>query len=166
VGNRYANLRFALREIGKLAGVLRVSPFFETDPEGYSDQRRFLNAAIEIRTGMPAEELLAEVRAIERRRGRRATFRNGPRVLDVDLLDVDGRVVSTRRLTLPHPRLHRRRFVLEPLAAIAPRWRHPVLHKTAAQLLRDLPHVARPGAGAVAPPERATGVRSRRVSPK
>jgi 2-amino-4-hydroxy-6-hydroxymethyldihydropteridine diphosphokinase len=139
MGNRYANLRFAIREIGNLARVLRVSPFFETEPEGYADQRRFLNAAVEIRTGMPAEDLLTAVQGIEGRRGRRKTFRNGPRVLDVDLLDVGGRILSTRRLTLPHPRMHRRRFVLEPLAAIAPRWRHPVLHKTAKRLLQELP---------------------------
>ncbi len=145
MGNRYANLRFALREIGKLAFVLRVSPFYETDPEGYADQRRFLNAAVEIRTGMSAGELLSAVQAVERRRGRTATFRNGPRVLDVDLLDVDGQTLSTRRLTLPHPRLHRRRFVLEPLAAIAPRWRHPVSRKSVRQLLRELDRHSSPG---------------------
>jgi 2-amino-4-hydroxy-6-hydroxymethyldihydropteridine diphosphokinase len=88
---------------------------------------------------MPAEDLLTAVQGIEGRRGRRKTFRNGPRVLDVDLLDVGGQTLSTRRLTLPHPRMHRRRFVLEPLAAIAPRWRHPVLHKTAKRLLQELP---------------------------
>jgi len=84
------------------------------------------------------DDLLAGARRIERSRGRTRAFRNGPRVLDVDLLDVGGRTLSTARLTLPHPRLHRRRFVLEPLAAIAPRWRHPVLKKTAKQLLREL----------------------------
>ena len=87
---------------------------------------------------MPARELLAAVKRIERLAGRKTTFRNGPRTLDVDLLDVRGEIASSPGLTLPHPRLHRRRFVLEPLAAIAPRWRHPVSGKTANQLLREL----------------------------
>ncbi len=83
-------------------------------------------------------ELLAAVKRIERRAGRTPTFRNGPRTLDVDLLDVRGQRLSGRRLTLPHPRMDRRRFVLEPLAALAPRWRHPVSGKTVRQLLREL----------------------------
>jgi 2-amino-4-hydroxy-6-hydroxymethyldihydropteridine diphosphokinase len=87
---------------------------------------------------MSPGELLAAVKRIERQRGRTPTFRNGPRVLDVDILDVGGEIVSGAGLVLPHPRLHRRRFVLEPLAAIAPRWRHPILKKTARQLLREL----------------------------
>jgi 2-amino-4-hydroxy-6-hydroxymethyldihydropteridine diphosphokinase len=87
---------------------------------------------------MPAADLLRAVKRIERLAGRTPTFRNGPRTLDVDLLDVRGEVAASPRLTLPHPRLARRRFVLAPLAAIAPRWRHPVSGKTARQLLREL----------------------------
>ena len=117
---------------------MRVSPFFETEPEGYADQRPFLNAVAEIRTGLAPAEILAATRDIERRGGRTRTFRNGPRTLDIDLLDVGGEVVASRPLTLPHPRMHLRRFVLEPLSAIAPRWRHPLLRKTAKRLLRDL----------------------------
>lgn len=118
--------------------MVRVSPFFETEPEGYSAQRPFLNAVAEIRTAMPAADLLAAVKRVERRGGRTPTFRNGPRTIDIDLLDVRGEVASSPQLTLPHPRLHRRRFALEPLAAIAPRWRHPLLGKTARQLLKEL----------------------------
>jgi 2-amino-4-hydroxy-6-hydroxymethyldihydropteridine diphosphokinase len=138
LGNRPARLRFALREIAKIAPIVRVSPFVETAPEGFADQRAFLNAALEIRTAISADALLDAARRIERRGGRVPSFRNGPRALDVDLLDVRGEIRRSRRLTLPHPRLHGRRFVLEPLAAIAPRWRHPVLGRTARELLREL----------------------------
>ena len=118
---------------------------YETPPEGYARQGTFLNAVAEIRTALPARTLLAAVKGIERRGGRRATFRNGPRTIDVDLLDVRGETIASRGLTLPHARLHRRRFVLEPLAEIAPRWRHPVLGSTARQLLAALPDDASKG---------------------
>jgi 7,8-dihydro-6-hydroxymethylpterin-pyrophosphokinase len=87
---------------------------------------------------MPAGDLLRAAKRIERLAGRTPTFRNGPRILDVDLLDVRGEVAASPGLILPHPRLATRRFALEPLAAIAPRWRHPVSGKTARQLLREL----------------------------
>ncbi|HWC65652.1 MAG TPA: 2-amino-4-hydroxy-6-hydroxymethyldihydropteridine diphosphokinase [Thermoanaerobaculia bacterium] len=138
LGNRFAHLRFALREIDKIAPVVRVSPFVETAPEGFAGQRPFLNAAVEVRSPMPAADLLRAAKRIERLAGRTPTFRNGPRTLDIDLLDVRGEIAASPRLTLPHARLDTRRFVLEPLAAIAPRWRHPVSGKTARQLLREL----------------------------
>jgi 2-amino-4-hydroxy-6-hydroxymethyldihydropteridine diphosphokinase len=130
---------------------VRVSPFFETEPVGHADQRLFLNAVVEIRTAISPDALLAEAKRLERRAGRTRTFRNGPRTLDVDLLDVRSEVRSTGNLTLPHPRMHRRRFVLEPLAAIAPHWRHPVLGKTANQMLRDLDRDSPSGRDEIAP---------------
>ncbi|HET7453089.1 MAG TPA: 2-amino-4-hydroxy-6-hydroxymethyldihydropteridine diphosphokinase, partial [Thermoanaerobaculia bacterium] len=100
LGNRPARLRFALREIEKLATIVRVSPFFETAPEGYAEQRPFLNAALEIRTAISADALLDAARWIERRAGRVESFRNGPRALDIDLLDVRGEIRRSARLTL------------------------------------------------------------------
>ena len=93
---------------------------------------------MKIVTSLPALELLARTRAIETRLGRVPSFPNGPRVIDIDLLDVRGLSVRSKTLTLPHPRMRQRRFVLEPLSEIAPRWRHPELGKTVRQLLREL----------------------------
>jgi 2-amino-4-hydroxy-6-hydroxymethyldihydropteridine diphosphokinase len=138
VGNRREHLRHALREIEGIARLSGLSSLYETAPEGYADQRSFLNAVAEVRTPLPAPALLRAMKAIERRGGRVPTFRNGPRTIDIDLLDVRGECHASPELTLPHPRMHRRRFVLEPLAEIAPRWRHPRLKSTARQLLERL----------------------------
>ena len=118
---------------------------FETAPEGGVPQRPYLNAVVEIRTPLAAEGLLEAMAGIETRGGRVRTVPDGPRTIDIDLLDVRGERRRSPRLTLPHPRLHRRRFVLEPLAEIAPRWRHPRLGATARELLARLPGGGSPG---------------------
>ncbi|HEY7573648.1 MAG TPA: 2-amino-4-hydroxy-6-hydroxymethyldihydropteridine diphosphokinase, partial [Thermoanaerobaculia bacterium] len=124
LGNRRANLEAALDALAALSPV-RVSSFYLSDPVGYADQPAFFNAVARMRwTGTP-RELLSAVKGIEKRLGRVPTFRNGPRVIDIDLLDVGGAVRRRPYPVLPHPRLEGRRFVLAPLAEIAPRWRHP-----------------------------------------
>jgi 2-amino-4-hydroxy-6-hydroxymethyldihydropteridine diphosphokinase len=138
LGNRRANLEAALDALRALAPV-RVSSFYLSEPVGYADQPAFFNAVARIRwTGTP-RELLSEVKGIERRLGRAPTFRNGPRVIDIDLLDVGGAVRRGPDPVLPHPRLAGRRFVLAPLAEIAPRWKHPVTGTTARRMLAALP---------------------------
>jgi len=124
--------------VGKLGRVRRISKFVWTDPEGFADQPRYLNGVIEIETTMPSLRLLRATRAIERRLGRRPRPRNHPREIDIDILDVGGEIRTSPELTLPHPRLHRRAFVLSPLAEIAPRWRHPVTGATVRALLSQL----------------------------
>jgi 2-amino-4-hydroxy-6-hydroxymethyldihydropteridine diphosphokinase len=114
------------------------SVWYRSEPVPASDQPWFINAVAAVETELEAAGLLAVLQAIETRFGRVRGVRNAARVVDLDLLDHQGEQVETEALILPHPRLHRRRFVLEPLAEIAPGWRHPVLRKTARQLLARL----------------------------
>lgn len=117
----------------------RASPLLLTRPFGRTDQAPFVNAVAIIETALTPASLLARLHAIERLAGRRRTLRWGPRTLDLDLIDYNGRIaLPPSRPILPHPGLADRIFVLQPLAAIAPRWRHPVCHQTAAALLKHL----------------------------
>lgn len=117
----------------------RASPLLRTSPFGVTSQPPFVNAVAEIATGLSPERLLARLHHIERMAGRRRTLRWGPRTLDLDLLDYHGEVRSApHRPVLPHPGIAGRIFVLKPLLAIAPRWRHPVTRRTACQMLRRL----------------------------
>jgi len=139
-GDREANLREALRRLGELGELRAVSAFYDTDPVGYVDQPRFLNAAALLETALEPKELMRGLLAIERGLGREreGVVAKGPRVIDLDLLLYGDEVMSTAELTLPHPAMHERRFVLEPLAEIAPQMKHPVLKLTVVQMLQQL----------------------------
>jgi len=115
------------------------SSWYESAPVPMSDQPWFVNAVALVSTDREPEVLLARMLDVEARFGRVRSERNAARTLDLDLLDYDGLIIDTPNLTLPHPRLHERRFVLAPLGEIAPRWRHPQLGVTAAKLLALLP---------------------------
>ncbi len=145
-GSPADNLREALRRLASLGHITAVSTFYATDPVGYLDQPRFLNAAALLETSLTPLDLLRSLLAIEHAMGRdRATASpKGPRIIDLDLLlYANGHgvqeSVSTTELTLPHPALHERRFVLAPLAEIAPTLQHPTLHRSIADLFNDLP---------------------------
>ncbi len=127
LGDRSANLRFAFSGLEREPGIhLRgVSSFFPTDPVGGPPQPAFLNAAAHLETNLPPHGLLRRLQLLEWRRGRRRGVVNGPRTLDLDLLLFGSAAFADEELTLPHPRLEERVFVLEPLAEIAPTLRLP-----------------------------------------
>jgi 2-amino-4-hydroxy-6-hydroxymethyldihydropteridine diphosphokinase len=117
LGDREATIRAALHA---LPGVVAVSSLRETDPVGVVDQPRFLNGVAAVETDLSARELLEELLAIERELGRERRERWGPRTIDLDLLLYGEETIDEPGLTVPHPRLHERRFALEPLAELAP----------------------------------------------
>jgi len=139
-GDREANLCEALRRLGVLGEVRAVSSFHETEPVGYVDQPKFLNAAALLETVLDPKELMRGLLGIERGMGREreGVVAKGPRVIDLDLLLYGDRVMSTAELTLPHPAMHERQFVLAPLAEIGGEIRHPVLKQTVTEMLQQL----------------------------
>jgi len=129
VGDRDAHIAAAISALRRTADteVLAVSRIYETDPIGPPPQGPYFNAAVRVSTGLSPVELLARLQEIERERGRRRSAgRNTPRTLDLDLLLFGDECIDRPGLVVPHPRMHERAFVLEPLRDVAPEWRHPV----------------------------------------
>lgn len=138
LGDRRSLLRQGLRALAGLGPVRAVSPLYETEPVGLRDQPAFLNAVALLETDLAARPLLEALLEIERRHGRTRAVAGGPRTLDLDLLVYGDAVIREPGLEVPHPRLHERRFVLEPMAAVAPALRHPALGRTVRELLEVL----------------------------
>ena len=139
LGDRFRQLHNAITRLGDLGRVVAVSSFYETEPMELTDQPWFLNCAVAIETTATSDQLMTALLQIEKDMGRQRTQKNGPRTIDLDILLFNDLVTNSPALTIPHPAMHQRRFVLQPLAEIAPEARHPLLKKTIQELLEELP---------------------------
>ena len=141
LGDREANLRTAIEKLGEIGHVAAVSSFYETEPVDVpAGQPWFLNCAVKLDTEKMPRQLIAAILVIEQSMGRqRKPQQKTPRAIDIDILLFGSSVIELPSLTIPHPRLHERRFVLEPLAEIAPDARHPIFKRSIRELRDSLP---------------------------
>ena len=138
LGDRSQNIDRAINRIGQCLKMSRCSPIYETEPFGVPDQPKFLNMVAEAETETPPMELLRFLKGIEQQLGRRPVGSDAPRPIDIDILFYDDMIISTEALTIPHPRISQRGFVLVPLNDLSPGLTHPISKKTVAEMLSAL----------------------------
>lgn len=139
LGDKASNIRRAVALLQPHCESIELSRLYKTAPVGYLDQDWFLNAVARVQTRLTPTELLQVIQRIENELKRQRTIPNGPRTIDIDILFYGELCIDDGPLTVPHPRLHERAFVLVPMAELAPKFRHPVLRKTIAALLAACP---------------------------
>ena len=138
LGDRQAMLESAIGHFSAQIQIRKCSPIYETKPWGYAEQQDFLNMALEASTELSAEELLVELKAIENLVGSKASFQNGPREIDIDILFYGDEIIAMDNLVIPHPRLHERAFVLIPMLDLNSEFVHPEFDKTISEAAKSV----------------------------
>ncbi|MEQ9487501.1 MAG: 2-amino-4-hydroxy-6-hydroxymethyldihydropteridine diphosphokinase [Alphaproteobacteria bacterium] len=140
IGDRRQNLRTAVEALEERTIVEDVweAPVYESDPMYVEDQATFMNSVVVGNTSLTPPALLSALKALENDLGREASIRNGPRLIDLDIIIYDDQVITEETLEIPHPRMHERPFVLQPLSQVWPGWRHPASGATACEMWTDL----------------------------
>jgi len=139
IGDKEAHIIQALRLISEICKVKKKSHLYLTEPIGNRDQEWFLNCVVEVETELNTEHLLASIKSIERTLGRVKTVKNGPRIIDIDILFFGNQIVQTKNLVIPHPLLQERLFVLQPMMDLNADFVHPVLKKSIQELYKNHP---------------------------
>ena len=139
VGNKEDHLKRAIDALSQLGKIQNVSPLYFTEPVGDVVQNWFLNCVVEMETEREPQILLSSVKEIERILGRKKTMEKGPRVIDIDILFYDDRIIRTKTIIIPHPSIHERLFVLQPLLDLNAQFVHPLLKKTIRELYESHP---------------------------
>lgn len=137
IGNLEENLNTALEKLAKFAEIKKVSSFYTTKPQGFLEQADFLNGVCLINTDLSPQDLLKKLKEIEKEMGRKKTFKDGPRLIDLDIIYYDDIILNTPDLTIPHPLAHTRLFVMQGLLEIAPKYMHPVLKITTEKIIEN-----------------------------
>ena len=138
LGDKENNIKKAIALLKEKCKALKISSLYETEPVGYKAQDLFLNCAASMETGLKPEDLLNFFQSIEKISGKIITIKNGPRTIDLDILFYGNKIIKTKSLTVPHPRLHKRLFVLEPLNELCPELVHPKLKKSIGYLRNNV----------------------------
>jgi len=136
--NKEENIKKAINLLEQKCKILKLSSLYKTEPVGYKNQDWFLNCVVKVKTGLGPKKLLVFLQSIEKRLKRVKTIKNGPRVIDLDILFYGKKIINESRLVIPHPQLHKRLFVLRPLQNLCPDFIHPVLQKSVNELLSIL----------------------------
>ncbi len=138
IGDREKNIKTAISELAQLGTIIDKSNIYETEPVGLKDQEDFLNMVLSLETDLSPTELIIKTQEIEHKIGRIREVANGPRKIDIDILTYGMKIIDTDNLKIPHPRMHKRKFVLLPLSEIAPKILHPILKSTVQEMLKKL----------------------------
>lgn len=137
IGNLEENLNKAIARLSDFGKVEKVSSFYKTKPQGFLEQDDFLNGVCLLNTDLEPQELFKKLKETEKLLGRKPTFKDGPRLIDLDIIYYDKMILNTPNLTIPHPRAHLRLFVMKGLLEIAPDFVHPILKKTTAEIIEN-----------------------------
>ena len=139
IGDKEEHIRTALTSLNNICNVRRTSHLYLTEPVGYTEQDWFLNCVVKVETDLDPKKLLSSIKSIERNMGRTKTEKKGPRIIDIDILFYGDHIIKTKDLVIPHPLMHERLFVLQPMMDINPDFVHPVLKKSIRELYENHP---------------------------